>query len=240
MLTFLRVFVVVAVVGVLASGVALVQALVSPVTDTPRTAAERTIMSAEEAVRANPDDAIARARLAAAYLQQGSAGMAKEQAELALRLDPELPDAYFVLGVANYRTGEYEAAVQDLVTASETEGQFATFYMEVFMALADAHEALGDYESALAAYSEAIKRAPTNALIYIERGLMFERQEQWYDAAADFAYALVFIDDNQEALDGLARIEQSSPEEYARARQDIDAVRAQLVPHSQVDTPTAE
>ncbi|HET6498494.1 MAG TPA: tetratricopeptide repeat protein, partial [Coriobacteriia bacterium] len=174
------------------------------------------------------------------YLEQGSAGLAKEQAELALRLDPDLPDGYFVLGVANYRIGEYAASVENLVTASETEGQFATFYMEVFMALADAHEALGDYESALAAYSEALKRGPTNALVYIERGLMFERAERWYDAAADFAYALVFIDDNQEALDGLARIEQSSPEDYARARKDIDAVRAQLVPHAQVNTPTAE
>ena len=235
----LRVVVVVTVVAILGLGIALVQAFVTPGGGAPRTAAERTILSAEEAVRANPDDPVARVRLAAAYLEQGSTGMAKEQAELALRINPEMPDAHFVLGVALYRTGESEAAVASLTTAGETEGQFAPFYQEVYIALAGAHEATGDTDAAIEALNTAMTYGPQNARVYVERGLLFERAENWYEAAADFAYALIFVSDYQEAIDGLARIEQSHPEEHAKAVKDVDALRTQLVPHSE-STKTAE
>lgn len=239
-LTVLRILVVVAVVGVIAAGIGVVQALVDPDSGTPRTAAERTIQSAEEAVTANPDDPAARVRLAAAYLEQGSPGLAKEQATLALRIDPELPDAHFVLGVAHYRLGEHEAAVESLTKAGTTEGQFASFYQEVFVALGRAHEATGDYAAALEAMTTAVQYGPTNSLVYVERGLLFERNEEWFDAAADFAYSLIFVSDNQEAIDGLARIEQAHPEEYEKARAHIEKVAAELLPHSSESTPTAE
>lgn len=239
-LTVLRLLVVVAVVGVIAAGIAVVQALVDPDSGTPRTAAERAILSAEEAVRANPDDPAARVRLAAAYLEQGSPDLAKEQATLALRINPDFPDAHFVLGVAHFRLGDQDEAVASLTKAGETQGQFASFYQEVYVALGRAYEAKGDYEAALEAMTTAVQFGPTNSLLYVERGLLFERNEKWFDAAADFAYSLIFVSDNQEAIDGLARIEQAHPEEYEKARKHIEAVGAELLPHSSESTPTAE
>lgn len=238
-LNILRILVAVAVVAVLVSAIALVQAFVSPGDDTPRTATERTILSAEEAVRADPNDPVARVRLASAYLEQGSTAGAKEQAALALRINPEMPDAHFVLGVAQYRLGESKAAIASLTKAGETEGQFAPFYQEAYVALGLAHEAAGDIDAAIEALNRAITYGPQNAIVYVERGLLFERAKEWYEAAADFAYALVYVSDYQDATDGLARMKQGHPKEYAKAMKDVALLRAQLLPHSE-STKTGE
>jgi tetratricopeptide (TPR) repeat protein len=222
----------VTVVAIVVAGVGLVQALVVGDDGTPRTAAERAIASAEEAVRANPDDAVARVRLAAAYLEQGSPSKAAEQAAIALRLNPAMPDAHFVLGVASFRQGDNQAAVASLNSAAEAEGQFAPFYQEVYVALARAYEAVDDTDSAIQSYEDALAYGPENAAIVVERGQMFEREEEWYEAAYDYGYALIFIPDYQEAIDGLARIEQGHPEEYAQAMENVDSLRAEVNPHS--------
>jgi len=232
-LTALRALIVLVVIGILVAGVALVQAIVVGDDGTPRTAAERAIQSAEEAVRANPDDPVARVRLAAAYLEQGSTAKAAEQAELALRLNPEMPDAHFVLGVAHYRNGDIDKAIASLTKAGETEGQFAPFYQEVYVALARAHEANGDIDAAIEAFTTAFSYGPENATVYVQRGEMLERAEEWYEAAVDYAYALIFIADYPEALEGLARIEKDHPEEYARAMEAIELIRSQLNPHAE-------
>jgi tetratricopeptide (TPR) repeat protein len=238
-LTALRALVVLVVIAILVAGVALVQAIVVGDDGTPRTATERAIQSAEEAVRANPDDPVARVRLAAAYLEQGSNAKAIEQAELALRINPEMPDAHFVLGVAHYRNGDIDEAIASLTTAGETEGQFAPFYQEVFVALARAHEANDDLDSAIEAFTTAFGYGPENATVYVQRGEVLERAEQWYEAAVDYAYALIFIADYPEALEGLARIEQDHPDDYARAMETIEQIRAQLNPHGE-DAGTTE
>lgn len=228
----MRLLVVVVVVAIVVAGAALVQALISRGDATPRTAAERAILSAEEAVRANPDDPVARVRLAAAYLEQGSPTKAAEQAEIALRINPEMPDAHFVLGVASHRQGDYEAAIASLTRATEMEGQFAPFYQEVYVALARAQEQSGDIEGALDSLEDSLRFGPENALVTLERAEMLERAERWEEAAFDFGYSLLFVPDMQEALDGLARIEQGHPEEYAKAMEQLEIVRAQARPHA--------
>ena len=52
-----------------------------------------------------------------------------------------------------------------------------------------AHRALGNYDSALAAFSQAIALEPENAGFYANRGATFEAQEQYHAAHADFARA---------------------------------------------------
>ena len=67
-------------------------------TDAPRTELERAVVEAEQAVKANPDDPTARVKLAAAYLEQGSGGLALTQARFAVRLQPSDPSPYYVSG----------------------------------------------------------------------------------------------------------------------------------------------
>lgn len=231
--SLLRIFVVIAVVGIVVLGIAFVQALLLGDDTTPRTAAERAIASAEEAVRANPDDAVARSRLAAAYLEQGSPTKAIEQAEFALRLNPEMPDAYFVLGEAKLRNNDIEGAIASLTSAANMTGQFAPFYQEVWVALARAQEQAKDYKAALDSFQNALQYGPDNATIYIERGQMLERRENWFEAAYDYAYTLLILPDSAEAKEGLARIEKGQPEDYAKAIDLVNKSREALgeAPH---------
>ncbi len=228
-LSVLRVLVVVAIVGIVVMAGSLVQFLLSGgPADTPRTSAERAILSAEEAVRANPDDPVARVRLAAAYLEQGSAGQAIEQGQIALRIEPEDPSAYFVLGAAYAAQGERDLAIQHLTTASQTEGQFAPFYQEVLIVLARVQEENGDRDTALESLEAALAYGPENASLLVERAQMLERAELWYESAYDYAWAVQYVPTYEEALEGLARLERDHPEEYQEA---VDLVEQQVVGH---------
>ena len=231
MLFALRAIVVVAIVGIVVLAGSLVQFLLSGgPADTPRTSAERAILSAEEAVRANPDDPVARVRLAAAYLEQGSAGQAIEQAQIALRIEPDDPSAYFVLGAAHAAQGELDLATQNLTRATQTEGQFAPFYQEVLIVLARVQEENGDREAALDSLEQALGYGPENATLLVERAQMLERAEQWFEAAFDYAWAVQFVPDYEEALEGLSRIESTHPEEYQEA---VDLVEQTAAGHQQ-------
>lgn len=237
MLTVLRVLIGLTVVGILIMGVSVVQALVQRGDKTPRSATERAIMSAEEAVKVNPNDAKARVRLGAAYLERGDTKKAIEQAEIALRLDPDAPAPHFVLGVAHRRDGDLDAAVKSLTTAGETQGEYAQFYQEVYIELARTLEDKDDIEAALASLEKAVRYGPENALVTLERAEMLERASRWEEAAYDFGYTLIFVPDLEEAQAGLARMQEQHPNEYAAAMKLLDAFKAQSKPaHSTTET----
>jgi tetratricopeptide (TPR) repeat protein len=239
LLPVLRLLIVVSVIGIVVLGVGVVQALLSGGDGTPQTAAERAIVAAEEAVRVNPNDAQARARLGAAYLEQGSTNKAIEQAEIALRLQPEMPEAYLVLGVAHRRLGDLDQAISNLTKAGEADGQFAQFYQEVYVELANAYEEAGDVDAAVGSLERALSFGPENALIVLARAEMLERAGRWEEAAYDFGYVLLFVPDMQEALDGLDRMQEQHPEEYARAMELLDTYIAQIGPaHGGTETTT--
>jgi len=173
---------------------------------------------------------VARVRLAAAYLEQGSAGQAVEQAQIAMRIEPDDPSAYFVLGAAYAAQGEREPAIQNLTRATQTEGQFAPFYQEVYIALARVQEENGDREAALESLEQALSYGPENATLLVERGQMLERAELWFEAAFDYAWAIQYVPTYEEALEGLARLERDHPEEYKEA---VDIVQETVVGHQQ-------
>ena len=190
--------------------------------DTPTTELERAVMSAEEAVRANPEDGAARTKLAAAYLDQGLTGAAVEQAELAISIDPADPTPQYVLGLAQLKSGDYEAAVATLDKAATSPGQVAQFYQDAYFALSQAHEGLGDQESALQALDEAINNNPDNALMVLERARYYERQEMWADALFDLTIVLTYDPGHEEALAAYETIAEAHPEAEEEAMKNID------------------
>ncbi len=121
-LALLRVLIAVLMVGIVVVGAAITRQLIIGSSGAPRTELERAVMAAEEAVRSNPNDANARIKLAAAYLEQGSAASAIKQAKEALRLSPKEATAFYILGLAESKTGDVDAAIRDLKTASTTKG----------------------------------------------------------------------------------------------------------------------
>jgi len=242
LLPLLRVLIVAAIAGVLVLGLSLAVAILTQGEGAPRTAEERAIFASEQAVEVNPEDANARARLASAYLEQGSFKKAIEQAEIALRLKPGMPEAYFVLGSAHRRDGNADEALANLTSATEAEGQYATFYQEVWVEIARTQKDQDDVETAISSLERALGYGPENALIVLERATMLEEIGRWEEAAYDYGYALVFVPDMAEANEGLDRMQEEHPTEYATAMKLLDAYIAQVGPaHGSTDstsTPT--
>lgn len=222
-LPLLRLAIGLAIVGIVVLVLMLVQAIVLDDAGAPQSAAERATVAAQEAVRVNPDDAKARVRLAAAYLEQGSTSQAVEQAEIAVRLAPDEPTAYFVRGLAEERQGNLEAARADLQKASGLEGEFAAFYQEVYMALSRVEELDGDLDAALVAVEKALEFGPENATLLVRSGDILLLKEKWLEAAYDYSWALKYVPDYQEAIDGLEQVREADPDAHQEAVEKVES-----------------
>lgn len=180
--------------------------------DAPRSELERAVVAAEAAVKADPESAPARVKLAAAYLETGAINAAREQAEIAIRLAPEAPEGYYVLGLVEGRDGDDVAALKQLTKAAQTQGQLAGFYQDVWRATAAVHERSGDTSAAIGAVDEALRLGPENAELLVARGRLFEVDERWADALYDYTIAAQFVPDYEPALEGAERIVRGHPE----------------------------
>lgn len=97
-------------------------------------------------------------------------------------------------------TATAAATSQAQATAASTAVAVATSvnYLEQGIALWER----GDYDGAMALFSQAIERAPENANAYLERGNAFYRLGEYADALADFDTALAL---NPESITGYYR-----------------------------------
>ena len=209
----LRVVVVVLLVIIVGlAGAVLWQSVVGASTESPRSELERGVSAAEGAVKANPESSTARVKLAAAYLESKRYGEARDQAEIALRLSPDDPSGFYILGLAQVAGGDLKAGIASLEKATTTEGQLAGFYQDAYVALARAQADNGDLEAAIKSMSKALDKGPENALLLYERGTMFEQNQKWTDALYDYAFALEYVPNYPEALDAFNRLSQAHPE----------------------------
>jgi tetratricopeptide (TPR) repeat protein len=219
-LSLLRLLIVVLAVGIVLLGGALLRFVLlqdTSVPSTPRTAAERAIVDAQAAVKADPSDANSRIKLAAALLEIGDSAGAMDQARVAVRLKPSDPSVYYILGLAELKAGRNTEAVTHLTKAVKTTGQQAGFYQDAYVALALSQQATGDAKSALSSMNEAVRNGPSNALLYITRAQMYEKSQRWFDAAFDYALALQYTPDLSEARTALDKIRKDHPTEYNQA-----------------------
>ncbi|MCL4499915.1 MAG: hypothetical protein M1335_06720, partial [Chloroflexi bacterium] len=129
----LRYVVAVMVVAILVVGGLIVrQIFFTPENTTPRTAAERTLMDAEETVKANPRDAKARAELARAYILIGRYNDAIDQAKIGIKLDPKNAQAFYYLGLADKNKGDNAEAMKNFTEAAKIQGTMADFKSDVY------------------------------------------------------------------------------------------------------------
>ena len=84
----------------------------------------------------------------------------------ALRLNPDLVEAYLNRGTAKFDLKQYEAALADFEAALHLNPNYA----EAYYNRGNAKDALGQYESALADYDAAITRNLDYAGAYLNRG----------------------------------------------------------------------
>ncbi|MDP2181281.1 MAG: tetratricopeptide repeat protein [Actinomycetota bacterium] len=186
---------------------------------TPTTELERALLTAEEAVKANPEDPTARIKLAAAYLERGNLTGAFEQADIAVRLDPEDPTGYYMKGLAEADLGRTSDAIKSLSKAVETEGQLAGFYQDAWLALSRAHEKDGNDEKALFSMTKAVNNGPENVVLLNERGQLYERMEDWQNAMDDYASALEYVPNYEPALASFNRLKKDHPDVFKKLQE---------------------
>ncbi len=219
MVPVIKVFIGLAIVGiVIVAGLLVRYVVTGGMSDSPRSEAERGVVAAQEAVKANPQDPTARIKLAAAYLEQDSPGLAEEQAKVAVRLAPKDPAAFYILGLVNLKRDDPGAAVKNLTKAATTDGQVGQFYQDAYLALARALERTGDTSATAAAFQKSLDQGPENSLVLFERGQFFERNKQWANAIYDYGWALTYAPNYEPARAAFDKLAKAHPDAYKKVQ----------------------
>jgi tetratricopeptide (TPR) repeat protein len=195
------------ILGILATGAAIARyALLDDKLDAPRTEAERAVFLATQAVKADPNDAQARVKLAAAYLEMGKVNTAAKEAKIATRLAPDSGQAFYVLGLTEKEQGKLGEAAKSFEKAAKMDGQLGPFYQTCWLELAKVRMDQKDYKKAIKAYDEALDYGPESAPILYDMGVAYEKSGDKKTALAYYKETLEFIPDYEEALTAAKRL----------------------------------
>ncbi len=214
LLLLMKVFTYVLVAAVLIAGGLVINSFVSPKkSDVPRTEAERSVMLAEKAVKADPNDPLARGNLAAAYLAVGRYSDALREAQYTMRLNPDEGTGYLVAGIALRELGKYNSAIEYLKKALQDKSKTSDWYLRVHLELATTYEAKNDYKNAKKSLDNAIGNFPEAADLYYERARITEKLGDLKSALEDYKAVLEFIPDDKKAQEAVARLEKALSKE---------------------------
>ena len=152
------------------------------------------------------------------------------QSRIAIRLKPTDPSPYYVLGLSEVKAGQRKQAIADFTKSVNMTGQLAPFYQDVYTALSDAQLADGNLKGAITSLEHAVSNGADNAPLLVKLGQLYERNNDPYDAAEQYAWGLAYLPGQADATNGLARIKAAHPKEYAKAIADVSAVTSQNAP----------
>ena len=134
---------------------------------------------------------------------------ALEMFQQAAKLDPELAEAHFRIGLTHDALGQEQEAESAYRKAVETYKKYLS--VDENEEDAEAHYNLGQTYSGLHLYSEAVREyreatdlKPDDAAIYYDLGLALMRLAQYDQAAAAFSKSLELDPQNYRAEDSLA------------------------------------
>jgi TolB-like protein/Flp pilus assembly protein TadD len=117
-------------------------------------------------------------------------------AEEALRLDPDLPQAHGSMGWAYYVTGDYLRALQEYEVSLEGLPNDA----ETIARIGYTHRRLGDWDEVFAAFRSATTLSPRNATLYYDLGgHSFLANRRYEEAAEAYARAEMLAPDLHDA-----------------------------------------
>lgn len=213
-LQILRMAIVAMVAGIVVLTALVVRQIATQDLSTPKTELDRAVFTAEESVKANPEDPAARVKLAAAYLERGNTTGAIEQGEIAVRLAPKEPTAYYVVGLAYSDRDDEAKALTNLNKAAGMKGQVAQFYQDCWVAIARVYEKSDKMDKSIEAMSKALGFGPENVVLLNERARLYERDKQWRNALDDYAAALEYVPDHESAREAFDRLKVEHPKEF--------------------------
>jgi tetratricopeptide (TPR) repeat protein len=165
-------------------------------------------------------------RRAVCFRMMGKLGDAINGFSEAIKLNPDLGDAYFRRGICFFEMNENDLALADFQKASTltyTDPRYPLWegftqaklndYQEAIRAYGQAitesdrytpayvnrglaYLMLGEYDKALADFDEAIRLEPTESDHYFKRGVVYEKKGKQQEAADSFSTAIKFNDKN--------------------------------------------
>jgi tetratricopeptide (TPR) repeat protein len=178
---------------------------------TPRTAAERAIMDATAAIKAEPRNAEARIALAKAYMGTGRTEEARRVLRAAAKLDKSNVQIAHLIGMSYLEAEQYEPAIVELLKAAEMKDGFAEQYAAIHADLGECYVEQGDWAKAVKAYEAAVGYVPEAADLVYKLGEAYEGAGRVDDARSAFEGVLKFVPDHAGAATALKRLG-ASPE----------------------------
>lgn len=174
------------------------------------------IQDLDQAIKLDPDDALAFAGRGDTYDQLGQHDRAIKDFDKAIALSPNNGDIYVNRGIILGEQGEYALAIQDFDKAIKLNpSNGAAFFDRGY-----AYDALKDYESASKDYERAMALNPQDAKAISHHGHDCERLKRYEEAIKDLNRALTLRPD---AIDFWYRgVAYAHMNEYERAIQDYD------------------
>ena len=125
-------------------------------------------------------------QLANSYLYKSDYRNAIANYNQALKLKPDLTDAYNNRGIAYDNQGNYSEAIADYNQALKLNPDFASAYNNRGIAYTNQ----GKYTEAIVDFSQALKLQPDYAVTYNNRGATYANQGKYTEAIVDFSQAL--------------------------------------------------
>jgi tetratricopeptide (TPR) repeat protein len=172
-----------------------------------------------QAIRFNPNDAVAYYKRGNVNYDSGKVKEAKEDYSQAIRLNPNHANAYYNRGLANYDLQDYQAAVDDYTEAIRINPNDGEAYYKRGVAYFE----LREYQAAIEDCTRAIQQNPNDAKAYISRGLARAASGDKRGGLADFTQAIRIDYNNGEAFFNRGKVRfsmadyQGAVEDYSEA-----------------------
>jgi len=147
---------------------------------------DRAINEYTQALRLNPNDALALYNRGDAYNSKGEYERAIQDFTLALTLRPDFALAFNGRGIAYDGNGDPDRAIQDYNQAIRLKPDYA----EAFYNRGRAYKRKGDDERAIQDYSQAIRFKPDFAVAFNNRGNIYRGKGQHARAIQDYDQAI--------------------------------------------------
>ncbi|MBC8405206.1 MAG: tetratricopeptide repeat protein [Planctomycetes bacterium] len=164
------------------------------------------IVSCNEAIRLQPQLAIAFHNRGFIYHVQGKLGAAEADFSKAIDLDPNFAEAYNSRGIVHAERRNFQAAIKDFQIAIRIQPEMASAHANA----AASNYALGRAELAFVGLNTAIKIDRKNSLFFKNRGRIYLDLGNRTKAADDFEQALVYAPGDANLWKLLAQARESS------------------------------
>ncbi|HYL35866.1 MAG TPA: tetratricopeptide repeat protein [Bryobacteraceae bacterium] len=154
----------------------------------------------DDAIRANPDYALAYLGRAEARRKQGQYESSIEDCNHAMRIGTVAPRAYFCRGLSEGLLEQYDLAARDHGEAIRLNPKFGVAYDN----RANARINLRQYDLALEDLNQAIRIRPNNVQSYLRRAGVYENLKQYDKAIQDYDQVIRLQPNNARAYNGRA------------------------------------